>query len=119
MLFRSNAVWCEGRTSEWLLKTDNGIITHCDRNGGTCGWQLFGISRWAAEDGIRLKHHLEVEFEEKKNYQIYWDDVALFCYPEDYRLCIYKMEYGDVVEIDSVDELSVLDKNYQNSVEGE
>lgn len=108
-----NVVWCGGRTKEWLLKVENGVITHCSRNGGTCGWQLFGISRWTDADGRRLKYHLEVEFEEKENHQIYWDDVAFFCYPEEYQLGIYKMKYGDVVEVDSIEELAALDKSYR------
>ena len=33
----------------------------------------------------KLNHHLEIEFEQKKNRQIYWDDVAIFCYPEEYN----------------------------------
>ncbi len=114
-----NVVWCEGRTKEWFLKVENGIITHCDRNGGICGWQLFGISRWTAEDGKRLKHHLEVEFAEKKNDQIYWDDVALFCYPQEYRLGIHEMSQGDIVEVDSVEELTALDQSYQRCREAE
>lgn len=47
---------------------------------------LFSISRWSEEDGEKLKRHLELEFEVKKNTQIYWDDVALFCFPEEYEL---------------------------------
>ena len=74
-----NCVWCEGETNEWLLAVENGKVTACSRTGGKQGWQLFSISRWTAEDGRKLKRHLEIEFEKKKNRQIYWDDVALFC----------------------------------------
>lgn len=100
-----NCVWTRQQTKEWLLTVENGIVTRCSRTGGAEGWQLYSISRWTAEDGERLRRHLEIEFEEKKNTQIYWDDIALFCYPEQYRLGIYEMEKGDVVEIDSLEEL--------------
>lgn len=113
-----NCVWCEGETDEWLLTVENNIITHCSRNGGSHGWQLFSISRWTAEDGKKLKHHLEVEFEKKENRQIYWDDVVMFCHPEDYQLGIYKMHYGDIIEIDSISELAALDERYQKYMEG-
>lgn len=114
-----NAVWTEQETDEWLMTVENGIVTSCSRNGGTKGWQLFSISRWSAEDGKKLKHHLEVEFEEKKNRQIYWDDVAMFCYPKEYALGIRQMQYGDIVEVDNLEELMELDASYQSYMEGD
>lgn len=108
-----NSVWNEGETSEWLQNvTDDGIVTSCSRMGGKCGWQLYSISRWSAEDGRRLRHHLEIEFEKNNNKQIYWDDIAMFCYPEEYELGIWPMNKQDVVEVDSLYELAELDKNY-------
>ena len=41
------------------------------------------------------------------------DDVALFCYPEEYQLGIYEMRQGDVTEVDNIYELAALDKFYQ------
>ena len=58
-------------------------------------------------DGQKLKRHLEIEFEEKKNTQIYWDDVAMFCYPQEYKLGIMEMKRGDIVEIDNLEERCV------------
>ena len=108
-----NCVYTEEETDEWLLQLNaEGVVTSCSRNGGTKGWQLFSISRWNPEDGAKLKKHLEIEFEEKQNRQIYWDDVAIFCHPEDYQLGVRPMEYGDIVEIDSFDELVTADASY-------
>lgn len=108
-----NSVWNEGETRNWLQNvTDDGIVTSCSRTGGKCGWQLYSISRWSAEDGRRLRHHLEIEFEKNNNKQIYWDDIAMFCYPEEYELGIWPMNKQDVVEVDSLYELAELDKNY-------
>ena len=108
-----NAIWTETPTDEWLLTVKNGIITHCSRAGGQSGWQLYGISRWTAEDGRKLRHHLEIQFEKKKNHQIYWDDVALFCYPDEYKLGVWKMHRNDIKEIDDLKELADLDITYQ------
>ncbi|MCR5187174.1 MAG: NTP transferase domain-containing protein [Clostridia bacterium] len=108
-----NCVWTDKETNEWLLTTENGIVTNCSRTGGKNGWQLFSISRWNKQDGERLKKHIEIEFEDKKNRQIFWDDVALFCYPEEYKLGIYKMNFEDVVEIDNIDELIQIDSSYK------
>lgn len=108
-----NAVWCEEDTNEWLMTVENGKVLHCSRTGGRKGWQLFSISRWNAEDGRKLKKHLELEFEEKQNRQIYWDDVAMFCHFNEYDLGIREMQYGDIVEIDSYEELVAIDESYK------
>lgn len=112
-----NSVWNSGKTDEWLQTVENGIVTSCSRTGGRGGWQLYSISRWTAEDGRKLKAHLELEFEQKQNRQIYWDDVVMFCHPEDYQLGIRPMYAADVTEVDSLNELAALDNYYQKYLE--
>ncbi|NLA54079.1 MAG: NTP transferase domain-containing protein [Clostridiales bacterium] len=107
-----NCVWTDETTQEWLLTLEDGIVRHCSRTGGERGWQLYSISRWTAEDGRKLKHHLELQFEQKLNRQIYWDDVALFCHPDEYQLGIREMQADAINEIDSLEELCMLDPNY-------
>ena len=112
-----NSVWTDDETDEWLQTVENGIVTACSRTGGKGGWQLYSISRWTAEDGKKLKRHLEIEFEQKKNRQIYWDDVAMFCYPEEYQLGIRPMNKDDIIEVDNLSELIALDASYKKYVE--
>ena len=113
-----NCVWTDTDTDEWLLTVKNGIVKSCSRSGGKDGWQLYSISRWTAQDGRKLKKHLELEFELKKNQQIYWDDIALFCHPEDYHLGIQEMDRKDIIEIDSIYELAQLDNHYKKYIHG-
>lgn len=87
-------------------------IVSCSRSGGSKGWQLYSISRWTREDGRKLKEQLELEFEIRRNRQIYWDDVPMFCYFGEYELEIYPMNRQDVKEIDNIKELAAIDKNY-------
>ena len=108
-----NSVWTESETDEWLQTVENGIVTSCSRTGGKRGWQLYSVSRWTAEDGKKLKRHLEIEFEEKMNRQIYWDDVAMFCYPDQYKLGVYPMKQSDIIEVDDLKELIALDSSYE------
>lgn len=108
-----NAVWCEGETDEWLMDVEDGVVKSCSRTGGRHGWQLYSISRWTAEDGEKLKRHLEFEFE-SGNRQIYWDDVAMFCHFKEYSLGIREMKASDIIEIDSLDELVAIDHSYHN-----
>lgn len=113
-----NAVWTDTETEEWIMTVEDGIVKSCSRTGGSCGWQLFSISRWSAEDGKKLKKHLEVEFEKNQNRQIYWDDVAMFCYPEEYRLGIWEMCMDDIIEVDNLSELAELDHSYAKYLGG-
>lgn len=107
-----NAVWTDSMTDEWLMTVENDVVVSCSRTGGKEGWQLYSISRWSSEDGKKLKKHLEIEFEEKKNRQIYWDDVAMFCYPQEYELGIREMNADAIIEVDDFSELVKLDNSY-------
>lgn len=109
--------WTEEQTDEWLMQVENGIVTSCSRNGGKKGYQLYSVSLWSAEDGARLRNHLEQEFEVKRNRDIYWDDVAMFCYPGEYQLGIREIPKGALTEIDSLEELAAIDQSYQKYLE--
>ena len=108
-----SCVWTDEETPEWLLTVEDGTVTRCSRTGGRRGWQLYSVSRWTEEDGLRLSAQLELEFICNKNRDIYWDDVALFCHPEDYSLTVYPIRPGDLREIDSFAELCELDPTYK------
>lgn len=112
-----NCIWTEEKTEEWILSVREGNVCGCSRTGGDRGWQLYSVSRWTKEDGRKLKKFLEYEFEVKGNRQIYWDDVALFCYPDEFQLGIMEMEKGDIVEIDNLEELAFRDHSYQKYLE--
>lgn len=113
-----NSVWTDAETDEWLQTVNDGIVTSCSRTGGKGGWQLYSISRWTAGDGKKLKHHLEIEFEQKHNRQIYWDDVVMFCYPDEYQLGIRPMDKDDITEVDNLSELIALDSSYRKYARG-
>lgn len=101
-------------TSEWLLQADeNNHVFSCSRTGGQDGWQLYSVSRWSKEDGEKLKACLEQEFIDNNNREIYWDDLALFCHPEQFDLGIDIILPGDLVEIDSLEELADADPKYK------
>ena len=112
-----NAIWTDGQTEEWLMQAENGMVRSCSRTGGSGGWQLFSISRWTQDDGRKLKRLLELEFLEKRNRQIYWDDVPMFCHFQEFQLQVYPMQPEDGIEIDSFAELAALDAAYTERME--
>ncbi|WP_311370706.1 phosphocholine cytidylyltransferase family protein [Anaerococcus hydrogenalis] len=108
-----NSVWTSSYTDEWLQSVKDGKVISCSKTGGKNGWQLYSVSRWNEKDGKKLKHFIEVEFE-NNNRQIYWDDVALFCHPDEFDLGIFPMKKEDIVEIDNFSELLAIDPSYKN-----
>ena len=108
-------VWTEEFTSEWLMRVnEDGIVTSCNNAGGCKGYQLYSVSKWCETDSKKLRELLELEFIEKKNTGIYWDDVVMFCHPDEFELCVHKMNKGDVAEIDSIQELCEIDSSYKS-----
>lgn len=107
------SVWTDDYTEEWLQTVENDKVVSCSRTGGTQGWQLFSVSFWSLQDGERLRNLLVKEFELNHNTDIYWDDIAMFCYPKQFDLSIRKIDKGDIIEIDNYEELIALDADYR------
>lgn len=105
------AIYTDAPTDEWLLTVEDDVITACSRTGGAHGWELHSVSFWSAADGRRLRRQLEQEFL-SGNRGIYWDDVVLFCHPEDYALGIRPISREAMWEIDSYEELKQIDPSY-------
>ena len=98
-------------TDEWIMHPDqNGKILQCDRSGNDHGWRLYSLSKWQAEDSLRLKDHLAAEFEHAHHYDIYWDDIAMFDYFDEFSLYVMPITANDIIEIDSVDQLKQVDQ---------
>ena len=98
-------------TDEWIMHPDqDGKILQCDRSGNDHGWRLYSLSKWQAEDSLRLKDYLEEEFEQAHHYDIYWDDIAMFDYFDEFSLYVMPITANDIIEIDSVDQSKQVDQ---------
>lgn len=115
-----NCKWIEEYENDWILTVDNNKkIIDCNRNGGSLGWRLYSVSRWTKDDGLKLKKLVEEEFINKNNTQIYWDDVVMFCYPDEFDLTIYEMNSDDIYEIDTLEDLIKIDSSYKKYIGGD
>lgn len=115
-----NCKWITEYENDWILTVDkNKKIIDCNRNGGSLGWRLYSVSRWTKEDGLKLKKLVEEEFINKNNTQIYWDDVVMFCYPDEFDLTIYEMNSDDIYEIDTLEDLIKIDSSYKRYIGGD
>ena len=109
-----NATEVTSFTKEWVMTVGNGIVTACSENGGDKGWQLYSVSRWKREDALKLKELLELEFEVNKRRDLFWDDIPMSLHMNEFQLGIRVMNTGDILEIDSLEELKEIDSNYMN-----
>lgn len=115
-----NCKWITEYENDWILTVDNNKkIIDCNRNGGSFGWRLYSVSRWTKDDGLKLKKLVEEEFINKNNTQIYWDDVVMFCYPDEFDLTIYEMNSDDIYEIDTLEDLIKIDSSYKRYIGGD
>ncbi len=61
------------------------------------------------------REHLEIEFTEKQNRQIPWEDIPLL-YAKDYTLGTQELCPDDVIEICTLEELAGIDTGYAGLV---
>ena len=113
------SAWFDTPREEWFFTLEGDSIVDCSISGLGTGWQLFSVSRWTAEDGAKLRRLVEYEFEVAKNWQIWWDNIALTYHKEEFRLGIRPIRPGAIVEIDKLSELAAIDPAYRMYLEEE
>ena len=99
------------RSDDWCFDVEDGVIVR-QKIGGTNCWQEVGISYWDAAAGSQLKKDLPAAFEMPGGHKLYWDEVPLKIFAQNYRVEIRPCTAADVVEIDTFDELKAIDKAY-------
>lgn len=99
------------KTTEWVLEVEDNHIVKCETNVEKEGYQLWGVSFWNEEDGRKLAEKIKSEYEQG-NIGIFWDELALFKYKEDFDLGIREVELNSLQEIDTFEELVQIDETY-------
>jgi len=100
------------RTDDWCFETRNGIITRVRVGGQNCH-QMVGISYWDKKDGAKLANHIKQVYEMPGGKERYWDQVALEFFVKDYSVFIRECSFGEIIEIDTFNELKKLDETYR------
>lgn len=99
------------RTDDWCFETKNGIITE-EKIGGENCYQMVGISYWNKEDGKKLATNIEDAYNSPGGKELYWEQVPLVKYKNDYKVEINECMDEDITEIDTFKELKKIDKSY-------
>lgn len=101
-------------TNDWCFYTDEaGIITRMDVGGKECQ-QMVGISYWTPEDGKRLAQKARELYADPNNHQLYWDEIALERFKEEFIIRTRECRQEDVIEIDTLKELQAIDSSYSD-----
>ncbi len=99
------------KTDDWCFETEGDRITRCGIGGINCH-HMYGISYWTKDDGVKLASDIEKVFFMPGGKERFWDLVPLeFCL-DNYNVSIRECTFDDVVEIDTYNELKVIDKTY-------
>ena len=99
------------RTDDWCFETRKGYITKV-KVGGEKVHHMFGISYWTREDAEKMERDIEKVFKSPGGKERYWDEVALKECVKNYKVWVRRVEKGDVVEIDTYNELKQIDSIY-------
>lgn len=99
------------KTDDWCFFTSGGCIYDYAIGGENCE-KMVGISYWNNEDGAKLAEDIEKTYSAPGGKERYWDEVPLKYYKNDFKIATINVLDGDVVEIDTFNELKVIDKTY-------
>ena len=99
------------RTDDWCFETKKGYITKV-KVGGENVHHMFGISYWTKEDGEKMETDIEKVFKSPGGKERYWDEVALRECIKNYKVWVREVEKGDIIEIDTYNELKQIDSIY-------
>lgn len=104
------------RTDDWCLETKNGIITK-EKVGGYNCYQMLGISYYDENDAVKMKDDIEYVYNSPGGKEKYWEQVFLDICKKNYQIYVRECHEGDIIEIDTFNELKQIDKSYEKVYE--
>lgn len=99
------------RTDDWCFETKKGYITKV-KVGGENVHHMFGISYWTRDDAEKMEKDIEKVFKSPGGRERYWDEVALRECIDNYKVWVREVGKGDIIEIDTYNELKQIDSIY-------
>lgn len=100
------------RSDDWCFTVKDGyIVTH--KIGGVDCYQEYGISYWDEESGKKLASDIKDAYEIPGGKELFWTQIPLAVYHDNYKVEVRECDEGDIVEIDTFRELKEIDKAYE------
>ncbi|MCQ2354092.1 MAG: NTP transferase domain-containing protein [Clostridia bacterium] len=101
----------KARSDDWCFTVKDNVIVEQKVGGMDC-YQMVGISYWNEADGHKLSNHLKEAYEQPGGKELYWEQVPLKIFKNDYKVEILECHDEDIIEIDTFRELKAIDKTY-------
>lgn len=98
-------------TDDWCIETKNGIIVK-EKIGGYNCYQMIGISYYDAKDAVQMEKDISDVYNSPGGKESYWEQVILDIHKKNYQIAVRECQEGDVIEIDTFNELKEIDKSY-------
>lgn len=99
-------------TDDWCFKMEGGKAKAMVQ-GGKDTYLMVGLSYWTEEAGAKFAEDIEKLYSTEEGKQMYWDDVVLTKFNDDFDISVRTCNREDIVEIDSVAELAAIDPSYE------
>lgn len=103
------------KTDDWCYITHDNIIVE-EKIGGTDCYLAYGIGYLNDRDGNKLSRDLQTASKLPNGEKYFWEQVMTTVFPDKYKIHIRECKHGDIIEIDTFDELVLLDKRYAEEV---
>lgn len=100
-----------GYSDDWIFELKDGYISRI-KKGGRDVYNMVGISYFKQREAEILREKIIRAYGEEENANLYWDEVVDQNLQE-IRLKIYPVNEDQIVEIDTVEELERITKNYR------
>lgn len=104
----------KGYSDDWVFELDGDHISRVGRKGTDC-YNMVGISYFKQTDAAALRAAIEDRYGTEGYEGLYWDEVVDSKLDE-IVMGISPVEEGQIVEIDSLEELAQVDGSYKNQV---
>lgn len=99
----------EGYSEDWVFEVQDHYISRIGK-GGNSTYNMVGISYFKQADALILKEEIEKAYAIEENGILFWDDVVNRNLDK-LRLIIESVEAGQLVEIDTVEELKRINES--------
>ncbi|MCM1183994.1 MAG: phosphocholine cytidylyltransferase family protein [Roseburia sp.] len=96
-----------GYSADWVFELQNGFISRVGK-GGTDTYNMVGISFFRQEDARLLAEKIVQAYGREENANLYWDEVVDQNL-DTLRLRVFPVEEGQIIEIDTMEELTAID----------
>lgn len=98
-------------SNDWCFSLKDGYICEEKIGGNNC-YQMVGISYWNKEDGKKLYNDIKEAYEMQDGKQLYWEQVPLTKFKNNYKVYVIECKENDIIEIDTFSELKEIDNSY-------